>query len=91
MKKSEFVTKVADKAAIKKCDAEKAVNAFIETISEALNAGDKIGFAGFGTFEVVERAAREIRNPRTGEKSQLKATKAPKFKASKALKDTVAS
>jgi DNA-binding protein HU-beta len=90
MTKSEFVTKVAEKTDLKKVDAEKVVNAFLETVSESLKAGEKITFTGFGSFEVIERAAREARNPQTGEKMQIKASKAPKFKAGKGLKDAVA-
>ncbi|GFO67496.1 hypothetical protein GMLC_10750 [Geomonas limicola] len=59
-------------------------------VTEALKSGDRVSFAGFGTFEVTERAARQGRNPQTGETMQLKASKAPKFKAGKALKDAVA-
>ena len=90
MTKAEFVAKVAEKTDLKKVDAEKAVNAFLETVAETLKAGDKISFTGFGSFEVADRAAREARNPQTGEKMQIKATKAPKFKAGKGLKDAVA-
>ncbi len=90
MTKAEFVAKVAEKAELKKVEAEKAVNAFLETVSEALKSGDKIVFTGFGSFEVTERAAKEGRNPSTGEKLQIKAAKVPKFKAGKGLKDAVA-
>ena len=90
MTKAEFVAKVAEKAELKKVEAEKAVNAFLETISETLKAGDKVVFTGFGSFEVSERAAKEGRNPSTGEKIQIKAAKVPKFKAGKGLKDAVA-
>jgi DNA-binding protein HU-beta len=90
MTKSEFVVKLAEKAGLTKTDAEKAVNAFLETVSETLKSGDKVTFTGFGSFEVNERAAREGRNPQTGEAMQIKATKAPKFKAGKGLKDAVA-
>ena len=90
MTKAEFVAKVAEKAELKKVDAEKAVNAFLETVSETLKAGDKVVFTGFGSFEVTERAAKEGRNPSTGEKIQIKAAKVPKFKAGKGLKDAVA-
>ena len=90
MTKSEFVVKLAEKAGLTKTDAEKAVNAFLETVSEALKSGDKVTFTGFGSFEVSERAAREGRNPQTGEAMQIKATKVPKFKAGKGLKDAVA-
>jgi len=90
MTKAEFVAKLAEKSELKKSEAEKAVNAFLETVTEALKAGDKVVFTGFGSFEVTERAAKEGRNPSTGEKIQIKATKAPKFKAGKGLKDAVA-
>jgi DNA-binding protein HU-beta len=90
MTKAEFVAKVAEKAELKKVDAEKAVNAFLETISDSLKAGEKVSFTGFGAFEVTERAAREGRNPKTGEKMQINASKSPKFKPGKALKDAVA-
>ena len=90
MTKSEFVGKMAEKTESTKADAEKAVNAFLETITETLKAGDKVIFAGFGSFEVTERAAREGRNPQTGDAMQIKATKVPKFKAGKGLKDAVA-
>jgi DNA-binding protein HU-beta len=90
MNKAEFVARVAEKTELKKADAEKAVNAFLETVSETLKAGDKIIFTGFGSFEVTERSARQGRNPKTGEKMQINASKAPKFKAGKGLKDAVA-
>jgi DNA-binding protein HU-beta len=90
MTKAEFVAKVAEKTDLKKVDAEKAVNAFLETVSETLKLGEKISFTGFGSFEVTDRAAREARNPQTGEKMQIKASRAPKFKAGKGLKDAVA-
>ncbi|MSN27367.1 MAG: HU family DNA-binding protein [Geobacter sp.] len=89
MTKAEFVAKVAEKTDLKKVEAEKAVNAFLETVSEILKAGDKISFTGFGSFEVSERAAREGRNPQTGEKMQIKASRAPRFKVGKGLKDAV--
>jgi DNA-binding protein HU-beta len=89
MTKSEFVAKVADKAKLKKVDAEKAVNAFLETVSETLKSGEKIIFTGFGSFEVTDRAAKEGRNPKTGEKMQIKASKAARFKAGKALRDAL--
>jgi DNA-binding protein HU-beta len=90
MTKAEFIAKVAVKADLKKGDAEMAVLAFLETVIETLKAGEKITFTGFGSFEVTERAAREGRNPMTGEKVQIKAAKVPKFKAGKSLKDAVA-
>ena len=89
MTKAEFVTKMMERTGFTKADAEKGVNAFLETVADALKSGDKVAFTGFGTFEVTERAAREGRNPQTGEKMQLKAVKAPKFKAGKGLKDAV--
>ena len=68
-------------------DAEKAVKAFIEVVTDELKKGEKVQLVGFGTFEVSERAAREGRNPQTGETMEIKASKTPKFKAGKALKD----
>ena len=90
MTKAEFVAKIAEKTGSTKVDADKGVQAFLETVTEALKAGDKVTFIGFGTFEVTEREAREGRNPQTGETMQIKASKAPKFKAGKGLKDAVA-
>jgi DNA-binding protein HU-beta len=90
MTKTEFVGKLAEKTGFTKTDAEKAVNAFLETITETLKSGDKVTFTGFGSFEVTEREAREGRNPQTGATMQIKASKAPKFKAGKSLKDAVA-
>ena len=90
MTKTEFVAKIAKKTGSTKVDADKAVQAFLATITDVLKAGDKVVFAGFGSFEVTERAAREGRNPQTGETMQIKASKAPKFKAGKTLKDAVA-
>jgi DNA-binding protein HU-beta len=90
MTKSEFVGKIAEKTGSTKIDAEKAVNAFLEIVTEALKSGDKVAFTGYGSFEVTERAAREGRNPQTGEPIQIKAVKIPKFKAGKGLKDAVA-
>ena len=89
MNKVEFVTAVAEKAEMSKKDAEKAVNAFTEVVTEALAKGEKIQLVGFGTFEVTERAAREGRNPITGESITINASKLPKFKPGKALKDSV--
>jgi DNA-binding protein HU-beta len=90
MTKTEFVGKIAEKTGATKADAEKSVNAFLETVTETLKSGDKVIFTGFGSFEVTDRAAREGRNPQTGEAMQIKATKVPKFKAGKGLKDAVA-
>ena len=89
MNKSELVAAIAEKAELSKKDAEKAVKAFTDTVAEQLKAGEKIQLVGFGTFEVSERAAREGRNPRTGETMIIEASKTPKFKAGKALKDLV--
>ena len=71
--KTEFVAKIAEKTGSTKVDADKAVQAFLETVTEALKAGDKITFTGFGSFEVTEREAREGRNPQTGETIQIAA------------------
>ena len=89
MNKTELVAAIADKAEIKKVEAEKAVKAFTDVITKALKKGDKVQLVGFGTFEVVKRAAREGRNPQTGKAMKIKASKAPKFKAGKALKDAL--
>ena len=86
MNKTELVAAVAEQAGLSKKDAEAAVKAFTDVVAEALKAGDKIQLVGFGTFEVSERAAREGRNPRTGETMTIEASKTPKFKAGKALK-----
>lgn len=89
MNKTELVAAIAEKAELSKKDAEKALKAFTETVAEQLKNGDKIQLVGFGTFEVSERAAREGRNPQTGETMKIAASKAPKFKAGKALKDMI--
>ena len=89
MNKTELVAAIAEKTGLTKKDAEGAVKAFTDTVAEQLKAGDKIQLVGFGTFEVSERAAREGRNPRSGEVMHIAASKAPKFKAGKALKDIV--
>lgn len=89
MNKTELIAAVAEKAELSKKDAEKAIKAFTDTVSEELVKGGKIQLVGFGTFEVSERAAREGRNPATGEAMTIKASKAPKFKAGKALKDLI--
>jgi len=89
MKKTELNASVAEKAEISKKDSEKALKAFIDVVTEQLKAGDKVQVVGFGTFEVSERAAREGRNPQTGETMKIEACKAPKFKAGKALKDAI--
>lgn len=89
MNKKEMVAAVAEKTGMKKKDAVMAVEAFTEVVKEALVAGDKVQLVGFGTFEAVDRAAREGRNPKTGEPLRIEASKAPKFKAGKAFKDAV--
>ena len=89
MNKTELVAAIAENAEISKKDAEKAVQAFVEVITEELKKGEKVQLVGFGTFEVTSRAAREGRNPQTGNTMKIAACKAPKFKAGKALKDAV--
>ena len=87
MNKAELVAAMAEKAELSKKDAEAALKAFTDVVAEELKKGEKIQLVGFGTFEISERAAREGRNPQTGETMQIKASKTPKFKAGKALKD----
>ena len=89
MNRSELVTAVAEKTGITKKDIDTVVAATIETITEALKQGDKVALMGFGTFEVRERPERQGRNPATNEAVTIPASKAPAFKAGKALKDTV--
>ena len=89
MNKTELVAAMAESADLSKKDAEKALKAFIEVVTDELKKDEKVQLVGFGTFEVAQRAPREGRNPLTGEKMQIKASKAPKFKAGKALKDAV--
>jgi DNA-binding protein HU-beta len=89
MTKDEFVTKVAEKTGLTKKDAAAAVNAYNEALKEALVGGEKVSFIGFGTFYVAERAARTGRNPRTGEPTQIAASKSAKFKQGKAFKDAL--
>ena len=89
MNKTEFISAIAEKAELSKKDAEKALKAFTDVVEEELKKGEKIQLVGFGTFEVSERAAREGRNPQTGETMKIEACKAPKFKAGKVLKDAV--
>ena len=87
MNKPELVAAMAAQPNLSKKDAEAALKAFIDVVSEELKKGEKVQLVGFGTFEVSERAAREGRNPQTGETMEIKASKTPKFKAGKALKD----
>ncbi len=89
MNKTELVAAIASKADISKKDAENALKAFTDIVGAQLKKGDKIQLVGFGTFEVAKRAAREGRNPQTGDTMKIAASKAPKFKAGKALKDLV--
>ena len=89
MNKTELVAAMAKETELSKKDAEKALKAFTDVVEEELKKGEKIQLVGFGTFEVSERAAREGRNPQTGETMKIAASKAPKFKAGKALKDMV--
>ena len=87
--KQDLIAEVAAKTGLTKKDSEKAVNAFGEVVTEFLAKGEKVQLIGFGTFETRERAAREGRNPQTGEAIQIAATVVPAFKAGKALKDAV--
>jgi len=89
MNKTELVTAIAEKAELTKKDSEKALKAFTEVIAEELKKGEKIQLVGFGTFEVSNRAARTGKNPQTGNAIDIPASKAPKFKAGKSLKETV--
>lgn len=89
MNKTELVAAVAAKAELSKKDAEAAVAAVVDSITDALVAGDKVSLIGFGTFEVRERAARDGINPLTKQPIKIAASKAPAFKAGKALKDAV--
>ncbi len=89
MNKAELVAAIAEKTELSKKDSEKVLKAFVDVVTEELTKGEKIQLVGFGTFEVAERTAREGRNPQTGETMSIPASKAPKFKAGKALKDAV--
>ena len=89
MNRMELVAAIAEKTELSKKDAEKALKAFTDVVAEELKKGEKIQLVGFGTFEVSERAAREGRHPQTGEAMQIAASKSPKFKAGKALKDAL--
>ena len=89
MTKTELVSIVADKAGLTKTDADLAVKALLDAVTDCLKSGDKLGLVGFGTFSVSDRAARTGKNPRTGEKIDIPAAKIPRFKAGKALKDSV--
>lgn len=89
MNKSELIDAIAAKADISKADAGRALDATLEAVTGALKGGDSVSLVGFGTFSVKERAAREGRNPQTGQTIQIAAAKVPGFKAGKALKDAV--
>ena len=89
MNKAELVSALADKVSITKKDSEKFLLAFVDVISDELAKGGKVQLVGFGTFDVAERKAREGRNPQTGKPMTIAASKAPRFKAGKALKDSV--
>ena len=89
MNKTELVAAISEKTELTKKDSEKALKALIDVVAEELKKGEKIQLVGFGTFEVSERAARTGRNPQTGAEMTIAASKAPKFKAGKALKDAV--
>ncbi|MBW2185775.1 MAG: DNA-binding protein HU [Desulfuromonadales bacterium C00003068] len=89
MTKTELVNAIAEKSELSKSDSEKALKAFVDTVTEVLQQGDKIAMVGFGTFSVGDRAARVGKNPQTGAAIDIPAAKVPKFKAGKALKDSV--
>ena len=89
MNKTEFIAAIAEEAGLSKTDAAKAVKAFTDVVVEEMKKGEKIQLVGFGTFEVSERAERTGRNPQSGKEMVIPASKAPKFKAGKALKDIV--
>ena len=89
MNKQELVTAIAEKAGITKADAEKAINAFVETTKETLAKKESIQLIGFGTFSVSERSARTGRNPQTGKEIQIVAKNVAKFKAGKALDESI--
>ena len=89
MNKNELVAAVADRAGLSKADAGKAVDSVFDVITAALKRGDDVRMVGFGTFHVTKRAASMGRNPRTGERIQIPASKQPKFKAGKGLKDSL--
>ena len=89
MNKSELISKIAEKAELSKKDADKALTAFVETITDALVKGDKVALVGFGSLETKKRAARTGKNPQTGAVIEIPASTVPAFKAGKALKDAV--
>lgn len=89
MNKTELISAIAEKAELSKKDAEKALNAFVASVEEALAKDDKVQLVGFGTFEVKARAERKGRNPQTKQEIVIPASKAPAFKAGKAFKDAI--
>ncbi len=89
MNKTELIASIANAAEISKKDAEKAVAAFIDSVTGALKKGDKVALIGFGTFEAKKRAARTGKNPQTGAEIKIPATTVPSFKAGKAFKDAL--
>ena len=89
MNRTELISAMSEKSELTKVDTEKSLKAFIDTVTDELKNGGKVQLVGFGTFEVTERAERQGRNPKTGEAITIPASKSPKFKAGKALKDIV--
>ena len=89
MNRTELISAMSEKSELTKVDTEKSLKAFIDTVTDELKNGGKVQLVGFGTFEVGERAERQGRNPKTGEAITISASKSPKFKAGKALKDIV--
>lgn len=89
MTKAELISSVAEQAGLKKVEAEKAVAAFIASVTSALKSGDKLSLVGFGTFSTAKRAARKGQNPQTGKKIDIPAATIPKFKPGKTLKEAV--
>ncbi len=89
MTKTELVSEVAERTGLTKVDAERAVKALVDTVTDCLKKGDSLTIVGFGTFSVSQRAARTGKNPRTGEKLEIAAATTPKFKPGKSLKDAV--
>lgn len=89
MNKTELITAIAEKTELTKVQSEKALVAFMDIVKEELIKGEKVQLVGFGTFEVTERTERQGRNPQTGQSITIAASKAPRFKAGKALKDVI--
>lgn len=89
MNKADLIKSIAEKSSMTRVDAERALDAFVESVEDALSQGDKVQLVGFGSFEVRERAERKGRNPQTREEITIKASKVPVFKVGKALKDVV--